>query len=325
MTVWPNGLRTIPRVTSEFGPRAPIPGVSTSGFHSGIDLVGWANNKAPASGQVILASYNGGAGNEVRIRANNGDVFRILHNARFLVSYGQWVTEGQDVGVMGTTGASTGVHCHFETHPGGGAAVNPRGYMAQAVPAGGGSTPISSIELMEDEDMRVIYNVGPGYAVILPYGSYAYPETQSGNEIVAAILGSPVPALGVNSVAGAVRVGGDQFATEVREADRRLAALLNQIWGWPISDPRWAGVDTAKAWLIAGRKDAATAAGASVSPVDVKVLATQIVDGLKAAGVGNEDGDDDTAITKAVVAAISPLLAALPDQTADEIRERLTS
>lgn len=129
---WPNGSTRIPYVTSEFGPRAPIPGVSTSGFHSGIDLIGWVNNKSPVNGVVIFAQYNGGGGNEIRIRADNGDVFRILHNARFLVSVGQRVGKGQDVGVMGTTGASTGVHCHFQTHPGGGDAVNPRGYMAQA-------------------------------------------------------------------------------------------------------------------------------------------------------------------------------------------------
>lgn len=150
MTVWPNGLRTIPRVSGEYGPRvAPVAGAST--FHRGIDLVGWANNKSPCAGTIAFAAYNGGAGNQVTVRADNGDTFVMMHNARLLVSKGQRVAEGQDVGVMGTTGTSTGVHCHFETHPGGGADVNPRDYMGRAIasaPAGGGATPI--IEREED-------------------------------------------------------------------------------------------------------------------------------------------------------------------------------
>lgn len=152
MTVlWPNGSTRIPHVTSEFGPRRPFPGVNTGTFHHGIDLVGWANNKSPVDGVVIFAGYNGGAGNEVRIRADNGDVYAIFHNARIFVRVGQRVAAGQDVGVMGSTGASTGIHCHFETRPRGGAAINPRVFIAQANAgtAGGGGTPINP----EEDDM----------------------------------------------------------------------------------------------------------------------------------------------------------------------------
>lgn len=133
MTVWPNGKTTIPRVTDEFGPRPgkPVPGVSP--FHRGIDLVGFAINCSPCDGVVIFAAYNGTAGNHISIRADNGDVFDIFHNASFLVRVGQRVSERQGVGIQGTTGASTGVHCHFECHPGGGVAVNPRVYMAAAI------------------------------------------------------------------------------------------------------------------------------------------------------------------------------------------------
>lgn len=149
---WPNGSLTIPRVSSEFGMRVhPISGVRT--LHAGIDLVGWADNVSPVDGVVTFAGYNGGAGNEVRIRAegatifHRGDVYRILHNARLYVSTGQRVRARQAVGRMGTTGSSTGVHTHFETRPGGGAAVNPRGYMASAnaAPAGGGGTPLPPV------------------------------------------------------------------------------------------------------------------------------------------------------------------------------------
>lgn len=136
MTVWPSGSTTIPRVTDEFGWRVnPITGAWS--MHNGIDIIGFYYNRAPKAGVVILASYNGGAGNEVRIRADNGDVFRILHNASFLVGYGERVSEGQPVGVMGTTGDSTGVHCHFETKPGGGVAIDPRIYMSTALATAG--------------------------------------------------------------------------------------------------------------------------------------------------------------------------------------------
>lgn len=157
MTVWPNGSKSIPRVTSEYGPRTPIDTngdgrPDTSAFHSGIDLVGFPINKAPFAGRVIFARYNGGAGNEVRVQKSNGDVARIKHNARFLVTEGQSVAEGQDVGVMGTTGASTGIHCHFETWPGGTAHTNPRVYMASAIAAGGDTTPIGGDE--DEDDMK---------------------------------------------------------------------------------------------------------------------------------------------------------------------------
>lgn len=144
MTVWPNGSTSIPIVTSEYGFRDPIetPGGTSGTFHYGIDLVGFPINRSPFAGQVIFARYNGGAGNEVRVRRSNGDVARIKHNARFLVSEGDWVGEGQDLGVMGTTGTSTGVHCHFETWPGNAYSVNPRAYMGTLAPAGGSASAI---------------------------------------------------------------------------------------------------------------------------------------------------------------------------------------
>lgn len=123
MTVyWPNGSLSIPTVTSEYNParRNPVTGVVQP--HRGIDLVGFTDNCSPVDGTVLFAGYNGAAGNEVRIRADGptafhvGDCFRMAHNARLYVSTGQRVKARQPVGRMGTTGRSTGVHCHFETH-----------------------------------------------------------------------------------------------------------------------------------------------------------------------------------------------------------------
>ncbi len=152
MTVyWPNGSLSIPRVSSEYDSARLNPVTGIVQPHNGIDLVGWTDNCSPVDGTVVFAGYNGGAGNEVRIRADGptafhvGDYYRILHNAYFYVSTGQRVSARQPVGRMGTTGQSTGVHCHFETHEGGlWRYVNPRDYMARAnagSAAGGGGTP----------------------------------------------------------------------------------------------------------------------------------------------------------------------------------------
>lgn len=155
MTVWPSGSRVIPPVTDEYGWRAAHPITGVRAFHYGIDLVGWLNNKSPCDGRIIFAGYNGGAGNEVRVQAANGDTFRIKHNAFFAagIYVGAYVSEGQDVGRMGTTGDSTGVHCHFEcwiAHNT--STVNPRDYMAAAIgnntqPAGPSGTPIDGDDM----------------------------------------------------------------------------------------------------------------------------------------------------------------------------------
>lgn len=173
--LWPDGSAgTAPasRVTSEYGMRThPVTG-RPSTFHYGIDLVGWSRIKSPVDGFVSFAGYNGGAGNEVRIKADgpnafvNGDVFRLLHNRELWVRTGQRVSQGQDVAIMGTTGSSTGVHCHEETRPGGGSSINPRTYYARvnAGSSGGGNKP-SEEDDMTDIMLKVnknIYMLSPG-------------------------------------------------------------------------------------------------------------------------------------------------------------------
>jgi hypothetical protein len=155
---WPNGLITIPRVTSEFNPKRLNPVTHIVTAHLGIDLIGFGNNLAVAAGLVTWAQYNGGAGNEVRVKHDDGTETRYKHNARFLVSKGQRVSRGQALGVMGTTGNSTGIHCHFETrYTPLTIAINPRVFMAGRVgsisPAGGGGTTLNP---EQDNDMDIL-------------------------------------------------------------------------------------------------------------------------------------------------------------------------
>lgn len=142
--VWPNGELTRPTVTANFGPYDPFK-TGRPTRHNGIDLVGFDSIHSPVTGVVTFAGYNGAAGNEVRIREDGtGDVIRLLHNRALVVRTGQRVSQWQVVAYMGSTGQSTGKHCHEETRPGGGAPIDPNVWYSQRNnnTAGGNGTPL---------------------------------------------------------------------------------------------------------------------------------------------------------------------------------------
>ena len=123
--VWPApGVYT---VSSPFGPR-------WGSFHGGIDLsVGRAGSTivAAASGTVTVASNgNAGYGTYVMINHNNGmeTLYAHMIYGSICVSTGQYVSAGQPIGIMGSTGNSTGPHLHFEVRING-SKVNPAPYI----------------------------------------------------------------------------------------------------------------------------------------------------------------------------------------------------
>ena len=113
----------------------PTKGVLTSGYgprwgrmHKGIDIAAPIGTPivAAAPGVVVSAGWHsGGYGNLVEIQHPDGSVTLYAHNNRILVRRGQEVAQGQQISEMGSTGRSTGPHCHFEVHPPGRGAVNP--------------------------------------------------------------------------------------------------------------------------------------------------------------------------------------------------------
>lgn len=119
----------------------PTRGVLTSGYgwrwgrmHKGIDIAAPTGTPimAAASGVVITAGWNsGGYGNLVEIQHPDGSVTLYAHNNRILVRQGQQVEQGQQIAEMGSTGYSTGPHCHFEVHLPGHGAVNPMAYLSR--------------------------------------------------------------------------------------------------------------------------------------------------------------------------------------------------
>lgn len=115
-------------VTSEFGYRMhPILGYNR--LHAGTDIGGGGPITAAKSGTVVVAGYHYSFGNYVKIDHGGGIVSLYAHMKSDLrVSAGQSVSQGQQIGTMGTTGSSTGVHLHFEIHQNG-TPVNPRNYV----------------------------------------------------------------------------------------------------------------------------------------------------------------------------------------------------
>lgn len=114
-------------VSSEFGEyRSP-----SDPAHKGLDLGtsgAYLPTYAAASGTVVIAGYSNSAGNWVVIDHGNGFVTKYMHHSSLSVSAGQRVSQGDQIGVTGNTGASQGVHLHFQVEVNG-RAVNPRGYM----------------------------------------------------------------------------------------------------------------------------------------------------------------------------------------------------
>lgn len=107
-------------ITSEFGWRThPIFG--SARFHSGLDIGGDYGMPihAAQSGVVIEAGWIGGYGNTVMIDHGGGIVTLYGHNESLAVGVGQQVSQGQVIAYCGSTGNSTGPHCHFEVRVGG--------------------------------------------------------------------------------------------------------------------------------------------------------------------------------------------------------------
>ena len=116
--------------TSGFGVRSD-PFRSGAAMHPGIDLAGAYGSPiyATADGTVLRAGWNsGGYGNLVEIDHGRGITTRYGHMSAILVSAGQHVTRGQQIGRMGSTGRSTGNHLHYEVRIDG-RAVNPIPFM----------------------------------------------------------------------------------------------------------------------------------------------------------------------------------------------------
>ncbi|MEV4737194.1 MULTISPECIES: M23 family metallopeptidase [unclassified Microbacterium] len=158
----PNGTKTLPPITSHFGPRrAPVAGAST--FHRGTDFVGYSRIHAVAAGRVVVVGTPPGwAGGGVQVWIqHDGFLSRSMHmvTGSPTVRVGQDVAEGQDLGAMGKTGNVSGVHHHLEIVVNG-VQVDPVPFLSThlAAVSGGASTPKDGFLMsLTDDQQRQMY------------------------------------------------------------------------------------------------------------------------------------------------------------------------
>lgn len=121
------------KVNNEYGyRRSPFGGGYE--FHAGMDIDGERGDTilAPAKGTVVKAGWQGGYGNLIEIDHGNGLSTRYGHLSRIGVQVGETVERGQLIGLVGSTGRSTGPHLHYEVRLGD-RAINPRRFLPPGI------------------------------------------------------------------------------------------------------------------------------------------------------------------------------------------------
>lgn len=111
-TMWAH----IGKINNEFGVRRNPFGERSYEFHPGLDIGGERGDTvaAPANGIVSEAGWKGGYGNMIEVDHGNGLKTRYGHLSKIEVQPGDTVERGQVIGLIGSTGRSTGPHLHYE-------------------------------------------------------------------------------------------------------------------------------------------------------------------------------------------------------------------
>lgn len=123
------------KINNEYGFRRNPFGGRTYEFHGGLDIDGERGDivVAPANGIVSKAGWQGGYGNLIEIDHGNGLRTRYGHLSKIDVQNGDTIQRGQLIGLVGSTGRSTGPHLHFEVRlndkP-----INPRRFLPPEMP-----------------------------------------------------------------------------------------------------------------------------------------------------------------------------------------------
>ena len=118
--------------TSNFGIRSD-PFRGSAAMHAGVDIPGPTGTPiyATADGIISHAARQGGYGNMIEINHGKGIATRYGHLSKIIVSDNARVRRGQIIGLMGSTGRSTGPHLHYEVRIDG-RAVNPVPFLTTA-------------------------------------------------------------------------------------------------------------------------------------------------------------------------------------------------
>ncbi|MDQ6930658.1 MAG: M23 family metallopeptidase [Candidatus Eremiobacteraeota bacterium] len=105
------------------------------GFHQGVDIGAEYGQtiRAAAAGVVASTAYDGGFGNKVDIDHGNGYHTWYAHLSKFIAAPGERVVKGQPIGLVGSTGFSTGPHLHYQVMLNG-TAIDPTPFLAGVPP-----------------------------------------------------------------------------------------------------------------------------------------------------------------------------------------------
>ena len=117
-------------ITSTFGHREnPFEGTGVE-THKGLDIKGpmGGHVKAMAKGVVKFAGVKGGFGNCIILKHGNGFETLYGHLSKIMVTAGQQIDIGQQIGNIGSTGRSTGPHLHYEVRRNG-QQINPKSFL----------------------------------------------------------------------------------------------------------------------------------------------------------------------------------------------------
>lgn len=111
------------RISATFGEASYL----WSTVHTGLDLSAPSGTpvKAVANGTITEASYDSSYGNMIVLTLEDGTEIWYCHLSAYEASVGDTVTGGEVIGLVGSTGNSTGAHLHIEVRPDGGSPVDP--------------------------------------------------------------------------------------------------------------------------------------------------------------------------------------------------------
>ena len=125
----PRGWPAEGSISSSFGFRYH-PFFQNRDFHSGLDIANRKNTPVTvtANGRVVFSGWQSGYGNIIVVDHGYNYRTAYAHLSKRLVKVGTFVTRGQEIAKMGSTGSATGSHLHYEVHYKG-KAVNPASYL----------------------------------------------------------------------------------------------------------------------------------------------------------------------------------------------------
>ncbi len=181
----------------------PRPG-PTPHLHMGDDIIAPTGTplRAPATGQLTYSDSDpAGYGLTAIVTRADGAYFLMAHMSATVagLASGSSVAQGQIVGFVGATGDATGPHCHFEVHPGGGAAVDPKPlldkWQAQAIAAI--PAVLAAYQSGRAKPPAVAQPAVPAPSQLVPgpseYPTLPAPSASGGKDSLAVLRGSHVP------------------------------------------------------------------------------------------------------------------------------------